>query len=505
MSKLFLRTKIVNHGSNVIRGFENDSVDDDSNNQVPMVDTVDSKVDVVIDEHDDIENQIGELDDNTEALESMSKYYHCAKESLAYGGMNKPMALLFDTAIKDSLRQMKLGINGRVTPSLESFGGSGSRLEATQISIEGIGDFLKSLWTKIVEGLKSLMAKLEEWWDKLFDQVTGLIERTNKLKERATATNGTIGQENEYESSNVAKVLSLGASVNVNDLVKDIGEAKDMVKSVTNGFSVTLNSGNYLKAIIDFIANYNDDAKAKNAYDATIAANEAYKLTFDQQTEFGDKSEENLFKWMTFNGTRPFIGNMVILRTTAKGNIEEMLKDKNTGTESISAYGFEDDAEEDVVLEKDNPTPEPKKESPSKFKEILLRIKIANKITMAVKYTSNYANKITNKIKASSKSDCISLTDTVTELLSTVSEFKKMTGKSREFKSSLRSAALKAVNVKTEGNGDSYIANATAASALVVSASRNIDLLPSGVSKYALSLSKACLNHVEKSLSMHVS
>ena len=118
---------------------------------------------------------------------------------------------------------------------------------------------------------------------------------------------------------------------------------------------------------------------------------------------------------------------------------------------------------------------------------------------------SKEKNKLNSNIKASSKDDCIKVADIVIELLSTVSDFKKMTGKSREFKSSLRSAALKAVNVKTEGNGDSYIANATAASAFVISASRNIDMLPSGVSKYALSISKACLNHVEKSLSMHVS
>ena len=510
MSKLFLRTKIVNHGSNVIRGFENDSVDDDSNNQIPMVDTVDSKVDVVINEHDDIEDQIGELDDNTEALESMSKYYHCAKESLAYGGMNKPMALLFDTAIKDSLRQMKLGINGRVTPSLESFGGSGSRLEATQISIEGIGDFLKSLWTKIVEGLKSLMTKLEEWWDKLFDQVTGLTERTTKLKERATATNGAIGQESEYESSNVAKILCTDSSVNTDTLANDVSKAKDMVKSVTNGFSVTLNTGKYLKTIIDFIANYNDDEKAKNAYDATIAANDEYKIKCDNNyTTNSAMLDEYLSKYLVQKVSESYIGNMVIIKATGIDDIEEMLKNKNAATESFSSYGIEDEdkVEQEPAAVADGTTDSKKSGGfGRKTNEILLRLKIANKVQMYIKKDpSKEKNKLNSNIKASSKDDCIKVADIVIELLSTVSDFKKMTGKSREFKSSLRSAALKAVNVKTEGNGDSYIANATAASAFVISASRNIDMLPSGVSKYALSISKACLNHVEKSLSMHVS
>ena len=163
MSKSSLKARIVSGNSRLMRGFENDEPGTpNESGEVPVLDTVEPEVDMVTDDLEDIQDQEVEIEDNIEAMESMARYYLCAQESLSYGGMSKPMAMMFDSAVKDSVRQMGLRVQGRVTPSMESFGGSGSRLKATQIAMEGVKDFMKDLWKRIMAAVQTVIQKLED-------------------------------------------------------------------------------------------------------------------------------------------------------------------------------------------------------------------------------------------------------------------------------------------------------------------------------------------------------
>ena len=540
MSKSSLKARIVSGNSRLMRGFENDEPGIlNESGEVPVLDTVEPEVDMVIDDLEDIQDQEAEIEDNIEAMESMARYYLCAQESLSYGGMSKPMAMMFDSAVKDSVRQMGLRVQGRVTPSMESFGGSGSRLKATQISMEGAKDFMKDLWKRIMAAIQTVIQKLEEWWVKIFDQAGRLKKRAEKLKARAEATNGSLKNEKDYESGATAAFLRTDKAVNEATLVEGFKAIAELIKATNQGFSKNTGAS-YMEKISDFIGDYNNGEKAKavaTEYQASVSnygsiVPEKTKVDPHQEKRTGYDKDSNdasisaaylggksvcvislndTTKTLVANISTTSVGTPVGTPTQSStpaqsSSTQENVDESNIerGTESYSSrFGFEKSFY-GLENEDSNDTTDGKEETVNESIKVL---KSVSKVRISLVDTDpEYKKDTTNaNIKASNKNSCVSVCDEIINMMDEVSAVKNALAKSREKKNKLKDAAKRAENAKTSGSDAVANANANVAASILMAAVNNFDSFPSAVAGYVIKTSKSGLNHVEKSLSMHVS
>ena len=552
MSKSSLKARIVSGNSRLMRGFENDEPGiPNESGEVPVLDTVEPEVDMVTDDLEDIQDQEVEIEDNIEAMESMARYYLCAQESLSYGGMSKPMAMMFDSAVKDSVRQMGLRVQGRVTPSMESFGGSGSRLKATQIAMEGVKDFMKDLWKRIMAAIQTVIQKLEEWWVKIFDQAGRLKKRAEKLKARAEATNGSLKNEKDYESGATAADLRTEKAVNEATLVEGFKAIAELIKATNQGFSKNTGAS-YMEKISDFIGDYNNGTKAQavsTEYQASVSnygsiVPEKTKVDPHQEKRTGyDKASNNAIISPAYLGGKSVC--VISLNEKALGDIRGITA---TGPTSVatssysSRFGFEksfygleegttslaEPTDADVAKWK---TDNPKKEGENDdaytarakvalkggnsdadgkeevVNESIKNLKLVSKVRISLVDTDpEYKKDTTNaNIKASNKNSCVSVCDEIINMMDEVSAVKNALAKSREKKNKLKDAAKRAENAKTSGSDAVANANANVAASILMAAVNNFDSFPSAVAGYVIKTSKSGLNHVEKSLSMHAS
>ena len=544
MSKSSLRAKLVSGSSRLMRGFENDEPGiPDESGEVPVLDTVETEVESVNDDLEEIQDQEVEINDNIEAMESMARYYLCAQESLSYGGMSKPMAMMFDSAVRDSVRQMGLRVQGRVTPSMESFGGSGSRLKATQIAMEGVKDFMKDLWKRIMNAIQMIIQKLEEWWVKIFDQAGRLKKRAEKLKARAEATNGTLKDAKDYESGATAADLRTDKAVNEANLPTDFKKIAELIKATNQGFSKNT-SATYMEAISEFIGDYTSEEKAKKAAKEYYNSVTNYSIACTDKDNFETKRSGFDQKINTSGLSELYLGGKAVcklsptadLKTTI-GALESRRYSSRFGFEK-AFFGLEASANPEYNeggASSETPEQAPKPEGgntdtvapaapaapavganqqpdvqeagDTKPSASIQELKSVSKCKISlVNADTEYKKDTTNaNIKASNKNTCVSVCDEIINMMDEVSAVKNALAKSREKKNKLKDAAKRAENAKTSGSDAVANANANVAAAILMAAVNNFDSFPSAVSGYVIKTSKSGLNHVEKSLSMHAS
>lgn len=549
MSKSSLRAKLVSGSSRLMRGFENDEPGiPNESGEVPVLDTVETEVESVNDDLEEIQDQEVEINDNIEAMESMARYYLCAQESLSYGGMSKPMAMMFDSAVRDSVRQMGLRVQGRVTPSMESFGGSGSRLKATQIAMEGVKDFMKDLWKRIMAAIQTVIQKLEEWWVKIFDQAGRLKKRAEKLKARAEATNGSLKNEKDYESGATAADLRTDKAVDEAKLVTDFKAIAELIKATNQGFSKNTGA-TYMEKISEFIGNYNSGSAAKGASDEYEQSVSNYNITVSTEDDTHKEKRTGYDAEKTVsNISDPYLGGKAVCKITLSSTSRTEVNSVSVSSYSSrfgfekSFYGLEEEADQAALDAAVTSAKEALATAKTAFNsdasdtnkaavasaeealsaavkaagggageekvnEEIKNLKVVSKVRISlVDANTEYKKDTTNaNIKASNKNTCVSVCDEIINMMDEVSAVKNALAKSREKKNKLKDAAKRAENAKTSGSDAVANANANVAAAILMAAVNNFDSFPSAVSGYVIKTSKSGLNHVEKSLSMHAS
>ena len=131
-----------------------------------------------------IEKLHGDVDAAEESLESIGVLVDSLEAFNQSGGLDQNGGALLGMLSTAYLE--RAGIYGeRVVPSLESFGGTSRKTEATKLSMEGLKEMARDIWAKIVAALK----KIKEWVMKqfyhYFGQAETLLKRAKELSEKA--------------------------------------------------------------------------------------------------------------------------------------------------------------------------------------------------------------------------------------------------------------------------------------------------------------------------------
>ena len=147
-----------------------------------------------------VEEAAEEAADVAIAVENLKLLVKNAGEN---GGLDANGAAL----LKFGMEQAVLRLQGnpadftRAIPSMESFGGIGSRRDATALSMESVKEFGKRVWDGLLNMLKKIREKMKEY----FFKVLGSAER---LKKRALALQERKGKMNDVRKNKDQKTIS---------------------------------------------------------------------------------------------------------------------------------------------------------------------------------------------------------------------------------------------------------------------------------------------------------
>lgn len=197
------------------------------------------------------EDSIDQLEDIQVALESAA----------ANGGLTRESAVFANLALRGALGRKAARIVMPAMPSFESFTGGTSSRRATTLSLEIVGETLRSFWTALVAKMKAMWNKLRGWWKKMTDAAPKIKARAEALAKKSADVSGQA----EERTIN----MSLSHQLHISGRTPQPADALKQVRDLAKGCDIFL--GSESKGSMEKIAS--DFAKTAQA----AVDNDAYK------------------------------------------------------------------------------------------------------------------------------------------------------------------------------------------------------------------------------------
>lgn len=182
-----------------------------------------------------LEADAGELQEDTESMENMES---AVAEAAEEGGMDETAAKVAEVAMESYC--VRWGIQ-RTRVATESFAG-GSRQQATQVALEGIGDSIKGAFESFGKWLQEIVNKMRDFWVKYINAGKAVKKRAQKLKQRLSNGLGEIKKDRitgawakdllinqKVDIATVLKFLS-GVDKGISGFGKKIEDAISLIK-----------------------------------------------------------------------------------------------------------------------------------------------------------------------------------------------------------------------------------------------------------------------------------
>lgn len=208
-------------------------------------------------EGNEVETNDTEIEEGVEAAAALESMYHDVAIAAKNGGYDRHGARMMQIA-HESIMALAAGVPAR-TFALESFGGAGSRVGATTLALEGIGESLKAIWAKIIAAIKAGIEKVKAFFLALFGSAEKLKKRAEALAERA---NGTTGSLKDAEAKSITNA-GLYKRLHVSGTVTKAGTMGDtlenVTKSVMQSWDGMIKAGEGVVDVMEQIAEGKDD------------------------------------------------------------------------------------------------------------------------------------------------------------------------------------------------------------------------------------------------------
>lgn len=159
----------------------------------PVTDQTVVEIDEILEEVRDGAADVEEHDDAVEELEgaaeSLESLIASLESAIADGGMNPQAADIHSRAMINAVRRLPVD-GSQYTVSVESFGGTGDKLQASMEAMEGAKDLLAKIWAAISSAVKSAWAAAVKFVDTLGKSGEVIVRAGTQLKSSAVKVNG---------------------------------------------------------------------------------------------------------------------------------------------------------------------------------------------------------------------------------------------------------------------------------------------------------------------------
>lgn len=135
-----------------------------------------------------IEEMEEQMDQAEAAADGLGEVKEVMDDSIEKGeGLSEDAAKIAEVAVESYQDLLGVPRNLRVKIGAESYGSKHTRLAATKVGSEGIGETLKKAWQAIMEGIKRVWENIKAFFGGLFKSRSSLKEYIEKLEERLDA------------------------------------------------------------------------------------------------------------------------------------------------------------------------------------------------------------------------------------------------------------------------------------------------------------------------------
>lgn len=162
-------------------GMPIDNVTDEGEN-TPEADEVE-----IIEDSEEISADNEVIEEMSEATDSLESIYLAMESAQANGGLT-PEAAAFAAIGVDSIVRKYNATSEALGISLESFGDN--RVQATTVSMEGVGQAIKDLWDTIVKKFQAMIKKIADFYQKTIAAAPRIKRRAEALRKKARAEKG---------------------------------------------------------------------------------------------------------------------------------------------------------------------------------------------------------------------------------------------------------------------------------------------------------------------------
>jgi hypothetical protein len=199
----------------------------------PITEATTVAIDEILEEVRDNSDSVVEHDDAVEELEGAAESLEsliCSLESaIADGGMSPQAADVHGRAMVNAVRRLPID-GSQYSVSVESFGGTGDKLQASMEAMEGAKDLLSKIWNAIKSAVQSAWAAVVKFIQTLGKSGEALIRAGGQLKNSAGAIKGDA-KSKTVSAGGVAKWLHMDG-----ELKGTVGSSLKIV--VSNGAAV---------------------------------------------------------------------------------------------------------------------------------------------------------------------------------------------------------------------------------------------------------------------------
>ncbi len=197
-----------------------------------------------------------ELIETTEALES---YLAAARHASKQGGWTTQEATAYHVGIDIAMK--KLGADGSaIVPSLESFGSSRERINATASVENRLTEALRKIWEAIKRAVNKVYVFVKKWYLKILDGASRLKKRAEAIRKKAENTTGSK-KENKIRTGVLSQLYVENKAAASSEKIKETLDLfSTIVADLTNG-KITGAYGDSCGAIIDLIQDIADGKK----------------------------------------------------------------------------------------------------------------------------------------------------------------------------------------------------------------------------------------------------
>lgn len=146
--------------------------------------TVETEVAEIVESADAVEEAQetqGELEKKAATLEAL---YIALENSIEAGGMPPEAQPIIANAVNDVVEDLGPAAETPI-PAVESFGGTGDKVNATRLSMEAIGKTLKAIWIAIKNAVFKVGKMIADFFAKIFGGVKKVKEKAQALMKAA--------------------------------------------------------------------------------------------------------------------------------------------------------------------------------------------------------------------------------------------------------------------------------------------------------------------------------
>lgn len=200
----------------------------------PVTEETTVAIDEILEEVRDGADSVEEHDDAVEdlegAAESLESLIASLESAIADGGMNPQAADVHGRAMVNAVRRLPID-GSQYSVSVESFGGTGDKLQASLEAMQGAKDLLAKIWNAVKNAITSAYQAVVKFIQTIGKSGEALMVAGNQLKSSANSLSGEPGDK-KVSMGGAGKYLHIDGKVEGSVA----GKLKDIL---TNGVKVS--------------------------------------------------------------------------------------------------------------------------------------------------------------------------------------------------------------------------------------------------------------------------